>query len=173
MGLRRTTDGSFEANSLTLPDQLQSGAHPLQVVGQTSGRTGTAVLWIRAPQPWLVLDSYDIPQYGDMGLVAGGFEPMDQVTISLQPATGANVQLVTVTTDQAGNAQWTQLKLPALAAGTYAVVLKGAATGAELRREMHVTPLKPITELSPWAGPPGVPVKFNARGFAPNEQIRV
>jgi hypothetical protein len=156
-----------------LPDQLLSGAHPLQVLGQTSGRTGTAVLWIRAPQPWLVLDSYDIPQYGDLGFVSGGFEPMDQVTVSLEPASGAAVPLVTLTTDQAGNAPWTQRKLPPLLAGTYMIELKSAASAAGLRREMHVTPLKPVIELSPWAGPPGVPVQFNARGFAPNEQIHV
>jgi hypothetical protein len=168
-----TSDGSIDASALGLPDQLQSGPHPLQAFGQTSGRSGTAMLWIRAPQPWLVLDSYDIPQYGDLGFVAGGFEPMDQVTVSLQPASGASVQIATLTTDQAGNAQWAQSKLPALASGTYTMVLKGAANGAELRREMHVTSLKPIIEPSPWAGPPGVPIQLNARGFAPNERISV
>ena len=84
-------DGSFSTDSatLTLPDELLSGAHPLDAIGQTSGRRGTATLWIRAPQPWLVLDSYDVPQYGDLGLVAGGFEPMDQVKVSLEPAAGS------------------------------------------------------------------------------------
>jgi hypothetical protein len=164
-------DGSFDALSATLSDQLQSGSHPVNAAGQTSGRTASATLWIRAPQPWLVLDSYDVPQYGDLGFVAGGFEPMDQVTVSLQPPSGASVQLVVLSTDQAGNAPWTQMKLPQLASGTYSMVLTGQANGAELEREMHVTPLKPVTELSPWAGPPGVPVQFNARGFAPSEKI--
>jgi hypothetical protein len=166
-------DGSFDALSLTLSDQLESGAHPLSATGQTSGRQATATLWIRAPKPWLVLDSYDVPQYGDLGFVAGGFEPMDQVIVSLQPGIGPAVQLVTFTTDQAGNAQWTQMKLPRLTSGTYAMVLTGQANGAELRRDLHVTPLKPITELSPWAGPPGAPVQFNSKGFAPGEQIHV
>jgi len=171
-------DGSFSTDSatLTLPDELLSGAHPLDAIGQTSGRRGTATLWIRAPQPWLVLDSYDVPQYGDLGLVAGGFEPMDQVKVSLEPAagsTGSAVSLVGLTTDQAGNAAWTQVKLPSLAAGTYSMVLRGQSNAAELRRDVHVTPLKPTVELSPWAGPPGVPVQFNARGFAPNEHIHV
>jgi hypothetical protein len=53
------------------------------------------------------------------------------------------------------------------------MVLSGQANGAQLNRDLHVTPLKPITELSPWAGPPGVPVQFNAKGFAPSEQIHV
>ena len=167
------TDGSFITDSIILSDQLESGPHPVSALGQTSGRTGTATLWVRAPKPWLVLDSYDVPQYADLGFVAGGFEPMDQVVVSLQPASGPAVQLVTLTTDQAGNAQWAQMKLPPLASGTYAMVLTGQANGAELRREVHITPLKPVTVLSPWAGPPGVPVQLNARGFAPSEQIHV
>jgi hypothetical protein len=163
--------GSFSTDSLTLSDRLESGPHTVRAVGQTSGRTATAILWIRAPKPWLVLDSYDVPQYGDLGFVAGGFEPMDQVAVSLQPGSGPSVRLIILTTDQAGNAQWTQMKLPRLASGTYSIVLTGQANGAELTRELHVTPLKPVTELSPWAGPPGVPVEFNAKGFAPSEQI--
>ncbi len=167
-------DGSFSAGVVTLSDQLESGPHPVNALGLTSGRTAAATLWIRAPKPWLVLDSYDVPQYGDLGFIAGGFEPMDQVAVSLQPpASGPTVQLVKVTTDQAGNAQWTQLKLPRLASGTYSIVLSGQANGAELKRELHVTPLKPLTELSPWAGPPGIPVQFNSRGFAPSEAIHV
>ncbi len=169
-------DGSFDPVIVTLSDELQSGAHAIAAVGQTSGRRSTATLWIRAPQPWLVLDSYDVPQYGDLGLVAGGFEPMDQVQVSLDGAAGASgppVKLVNLTTDQAGNAVWTQIKLPQLAAGSYAMVLRGQANAAELRRDIHVTPLKPTVELSPWAGPPGVSVQVNARGFAPSEQVHV
>jgi hypothetical protein len=169
-----TGDGSFAPVAVTLADELQSGAHAIAAVGQTSGRRSTGTLWIRAPQPWLVLDTYDVPQYGDMGLIAGGFEPMDQVQVSLDAgANGSPVQLVNLTTDQAGNAVWTQVKLPRVAAGTYAMVLKGQANSAELRRDIHVTPLKPIVELSPWAGPPGVSVQINARGFGPSEQIHV
>jgi hypothetical protein len=167
-------DGDVQPVAITLADDLQSGAHPLSAVGESSGRTATATLWIRAPQPWLVLDSYDVPQYGDVGLVAGGFEPMDQVQVSLEPATGArgtSVALVQLTTDQSGNAVWTQVKLPRLLAGSYTIVLHGQANAAELRRDVHVTPLKPTIELSPWAGPPGIPVQLNARGFGPSERI--
>jgi hypothetical protein len=171
-----SSDGSFDPVTLTLPDQLQSGGHAITAVGHTSARQSSGTLWIRAPQPWLVLDSYDIQQYGDLGLIAGGFEPMDQVQVSVERATGSTgtpVALVTLSTDQAGNAQWTQLKLPQLRAGAYSIVLRGQATAAQLRRDLTVSPLKPTVELSPWAGPPGVPVQFNAKGFAPSEQIHV
>jgi hypothetical protein len=171
-----STDGDFPPVRVTLADELLSGPHSIDAVGQSSGRRSTGTLWIRAPQPWLVLDSYDVPQYGDLGLIAGGFDPMDQVQVSLEPAeasTGAPVTLVTLPTDQAGNAVWAQLKLPRLAAGTYSIVLRGLANGAQLRRELHVTPLKPIVELSPWAGPPGVPVQLNGKGFGASERIHV
>jgi hypothetical protein len=169
-------DGDFAPVTLSLPDELLSGPHTIDAVGQSSGRRSTGTLWIRAPQPWLVVDSYDVPQYGDLGLIAGGFEPMDQVQVSLEPAEAANgvpVALLTLTTDQAGNAAWAQLKLPRLSAGTYSIVLRGQADQAELRRDLHVTPLKPIVELSPWAGPPGIPVQLNAKGFAASERIAI
>jgi hypothetical protein len=167
--------GSFDAEGLLLPDELQSGPHRIEAVGESSSQRGGGTLWIRAPQPWLVLDKYDVPQYGDLGLIAGGFEPMDQVHVSLQSDNGerASVRLASLTTDQAGNAQWLQVKLPRLSAGTYEMVLRGDANAVELRRELRVTLLKPVVELSPWAGPPGVSVQLNAKGFAPNERIRV
>jgi hypothetical protein len=169
-------DGSFDPVTLSLPDELLSGAHGIDAAGQTSGRHSTGTLWIRAPQPWLVMDSYDVPQYGQLGMVAGGFEPMDQVQVSLEPANGGSgtpVQLANLTTDQAGNAKWIQVKLPRMTAGTYSIVLHGQASTAELRRDMRVTVLKPTIELSPWAGPPGVPVQMNVRGFGPSEHVHV
>jgi hypothetical protein len=169
-------DGAFAPLTLMLPDQLQSGGHSIQAFGETSQLESSGTLWIRAPQPWLVLDSYDIPQYGELGLVAGGFEPMDQIQLSLELAGGAAqapINLASFNTDQAGNGQWLQVKLPRASAGTYTLVLHGRATSAELKREMQVTPLKPEIELSPWAGPPGLPVQLNVRGFAPSERVEV
>jgi hypothetical protein len=122
------------------------------------------------------MDGYDVPQYGDLGLVAGGFQPMDQVQVSLiagSGVAGAPIQLTSFDTDQAGNGQWLQVKLPRTSAGSYTLVLRGKADEAELRRDMHVTPLKPVIELSPWAGPPGLPVQLNVRGFAPGERVEI
>jgi hypothetical protein len=48
--------GNFAAVPVTRPDQLQSGSHPLDSVGQTSVQDTIATLWIRAPQLWLVAD---------------------------------------------------------------------------------------------------------------------
>src|SRR5207245_5821815 len=81
-------DGNVDPVTVTLPDELQSGAHPLDALGQGSGRRGTATLWIRGPEPWLVLDSYDVQQYGDLGLVARGFVPLGTVQVLLEPVSG-------------------------------------------------------------------------------------
>ncbi|MBV9174799.1 MAG: hypothetical protein JOZ81_32455 [Chloroflexi bacterium] len=168
--------GTVDALQVALPDELKSGPHTIQAVGDTSGRQSNGTLWIRAPQAWVVLGAYDVQQYGDFGFIAGGFEPMEQVSAVLKPSTdstGTPVQLTTFTTDQAGNAEWTQVKLPALGAGAYTLVLSGQAGGQQLKQDLTVKPLTPDVELSPWAGPPGANVQFNARGFAPSERVSV
>src|SRR5260370_9070544 len=77
-----TADGSFAPVAVTLADELQSGAHALAAVGQTSGRRSTGTPWIRAPQPWLVLDTYHVPQYRHLWLVARGVRPRAPVPVA-------------------------------------------------------------------------------------------
>jgi hypothetical protein len=170
--------GTFDAVALRLPEELASGPHIMQAVGQASGRQSTGTLWIRAREPWLVLSMYEIQPFADLGLIAGGFEPRESVRITLepradQPKTSEAVALTKFATDQAGNGEWAQVKLPLIRPGGYVLVLRGVAGGLELRRDITVDSLKPTAELSPWAGPPGVPFQLNARGFAPNEQVHV
>ena len=167
--------GSIDAIPLTLPDELASGPHAIEAVGQTSGQRSTATLWIRAREPWLVLSTYDVQPLADLGFIGGGFEPQEMVQVSLASTTSASpaISLVELATDQAGNSEWAQLKLPLVRPGSYAVVLRGQASALELRRELQITPLKPTAELSPWAGPPGIPLQLNAHGFAPNEAVHV
>ncbi len=180
--------GTVDAVRLTLPDDVQSGPHAIEALGETSGRQSTGTLWVHAPEPWTVLSGHDVQQYEDFGLVAGGFEPGEDVQVSIEPRVehaapvdGARapsqpsgpVSLVSLSTDQAGNSAWTQVKLPAVRVGLYTLVLRGRTGGQELRRDMQVKSLTPTVELSPWAGPPGIPVELNARGFAPNERVRV
>jgi hypothetical protein len=176
--------GSVDSVALTLPDELASGPHALEAVGQTSDRRSTATLWIRAREPWLVQSTYDIQPLAELGLIAGGFEPQEAVSVSLEwrrdPPTPAGltgppepVALVDLPADQAGNTAWAETKLPLVRPGGYSLVLRGASGGQELRRDLQLMPLKPNAELSPWAGPPGIPLQLNARGFAPNERVHV
>jgi hypothetical protein len=177
-GATASAQGTVDAVALTLPDELMSGPHALEAVGQSGGRRSTGTLWIRARDPWLVLSMYDIQPFVDLGLIAGGFEPQEAVRVTLearedQPRTAELAPLADLTTDQAGNGEWTQVKLPLIKPGGYSIVLRGLAGGQELRRNITVDSLHPTAELSPWAGPPGVPVQLNAKGFAPNERVHV
>jgi hypothetical protein len=150
----------------------------MQAVGQTSGRQSTGTLWVRAREPWLVLSMYEIQPFVDLGLIAGGFEPRESVRLTLepradQPRNSEGIALTELTTDQAGNGEWAQVKLPLVRPGAYILVLRGVASGLELRRDITIDSLKPTAELSPWAGPPGVPFQLNARGFAPSERVHL
>ena len=168
-----TGDGAFDPVLLTLPDELQSGAHAIDAVGQTSGRHSTGTLWIRAPQPWLVVDSYDVPQYGDLGLVAGGFEPMDQVQFSLEPAAGATVHPSDWPVDDRSGGE-RGVDPGQVASARRRCVHHGVARPGQCGRASarpHVTPLKPTVELSPGLNRPGVPVQVNEEG-GPNRAIR-
>jgi hypothetical protein len=174
-----SAQGTLDALVLLLPDELESGPHALDAAGLSSRRHSGGTLWIQAREPWIVLDTYEIQPYKDVGLVDGGFDPFDSVQVSLEPSGdhAPNVPplaLVTQATDQAGNAQYAVVKLaPTTRAGTYSLVLRGVAGGQELRRDVTVDGLKPSAELSPWSGPAGVPVSMNVRGFAPGERVHV
>jgi hypothetical protein len=155
-----------------------SGPHALEAVGQSGGHRSTGTLWIRAREPWLVLNAYEIQPYVDVGLIAGGFEPQDSVRVTVearadQPKIPELPPLAELATDQAGNGEWMQVKVPLIKPGGYSLVLRGMAGGQELRRDITVDSLQPTAELSPWAGPPGVPVQLNAKGFSPNERVHV
>jgi hypothetical protein len=177
-GASASPQGTVDAIAVPLPEELASGPHAIQALGETSGRRSVGTLWIRARDPWLVLSTYDIQPLADLGFIAGGFEPQESVRVTLearsdQPNAREPVEIAAIPTDQAGNSEWMQVKLPLVRAGTYSMVLHGVAGGLELRRELQIASLKPTAELSPWAGPPGVPLQLNAKGFAPNERIHV
>jgi hypothetical protein len=160
--------GAFVNATVNLPELLDSGPHPIQAIGQSSQTRSVATLWIRARDPWLVLSTYALQPMADLGFILGGFEPQEAVRVTLDTAA-----LTEVPTDQAGNSEWAQVKLPLMPPGTYSLVLRGVASGLELHRDITLDPLQPTVDLSPWAGPPGMPVQLNARGFAPNERIHV
>ncbi len=188
--------GTLEVVDLPLPEGLVSGAHTVEAVGQISGRRSAAILYIRANEPWLVLESVETRPYDHLGLVAGGFEPGERVLVSLEPrqeeaaeaesggqlsVTGPPeravpsepVDLVALPTDRAGNTQWSEVEMPLISYGPYTLVVRGETSGLETRRDVRLKSFSPVVELSPWAGPPGTKIESNARGFAPGERVRV
>jgi hypothetical protein len=63
-----SAQGTLDALVLLLPDELESGPHALDAAGLSSGRHSGGTLWIQAREPWIVLDTYTIQPYKDIGL---------------------------------------------------------------------------------------------------------
>ncbi len=188
IGLRQTeanVQGALDGVYVGLPPRLESGAHVLQIVGQISGRTATATLYVRAKSPWVTLDGSEAKPHGTIGLIAGGFDPGERLRISLEPRaqpgthprpTPAQVTASTIAllpTDRVGNSAWSPVKLPLVKPGDYTIVVRGVSSGQELKKDLSITAYHPSVELSPWAGPPGTKVQLNSRGFEPGEKVRV
>jgi hypothetical protein len=178
--------GSLDSAYVALPDNLESGVHVLQIVGQVSGRQATAVLYIRARAPWVTLKSNEAKPHAKIGLIAGGFDPGEGLRVSLapredsastppgRPATKAgSMEMAVLPTDRVGNTTWSEVKLPLVKPGSYSLVVRGGSSGQELRKDLTVTAYQPSVELSPWAGPPGTKVQLNSRGFEPGEKVAV
>ncbi len=187
--LRQTeasVQGALDGVYVGLPDQLESGTHVLRLVGQFSGRHATATLYVRAKSPWITLNSSEGKPHGTIGLIAGGFEPTEQLRVSLEPralpATRAQqspppgvapVTMAVLATDRVGNSAWSLVKLPLVKPGDYTIVVRGVSSGQQLKKDISITAYHPSVELSPWAGPPGTKVQLNSRGFEPGEKVHV
>jgi hypothetical protein len=175
--------GQATADGVVLPDELTSGAHVLEAIGQSSGRQATIPLLIRAKIPWMTLGNYSVKPGGTVGLTFGGFQAKADVTLSLEPAAmradggsqdttklSAPVALIHFQTDSVGNVGWKDVPVPLLKPGTYTVV---AQAGDRATADLVVVALTPAVQLSPWSGPPGATLALNARGFAANDRIQV
>jgi len=180
---RADKSGVAVAEKVTVPDEVTSGSHTLEAVGQASGRLASTVLYVQAKSPWMTLGTYSVKPGNDLGLIFGGLGPLAQVDLSIEPATqtasggsqdptklSPPVSLLHVSTDRVGNATWIDLRLPLLKPGTYTVVAKA---GDQATANVVVLALTPTIELSPWSGPPGSAVTFNARGFAAGDRVQV
>ena len=185
-GTEASLQGRVDGAYIALPESLASGVHAVQVVGQISGRQATAVLYVRSSAPWITLGSSEAKPRGKLGLVAGGFAPGERLRVTLdarknaapgapttQKGPSRSFALATLRTDLVGNTVWSQVKLPLVSPGRYAVVVRGLSSGQDLSESLDVTAYQPSVELSPWAGPPGTKVQLNARGFEPGETVRV
>src|SRR5262245_17051139 len=77
--------GTLDGVPVALPEQLTSGRHDIEAVGEVSGRTSAGVLWVRSPDPWINLPSAEMTRSEELGMNAGGFDPAESVTVSLEP----------------------------------------------------------------------------------------
>jgi hypothetical protein len=183
---RASSQGTIRLDSVALPDDLYSGTHRLEAVGQISGRRAATTLYVHAKAPWINVSSYSVKQNARFGLIIGGFQPHERVQVTLEPAAHLSngqsqdpsklskaVTLMTIPTDAVGNAVWSETVLPLLRPGGYTVVARGLTSGKKLTSDLIVEALTPVVELSPWSGPPGTKVELNARGFAPGERVQM
>ncbi len=179
--VQASTGGDLREVYLALPDDLASGSHQLRIVGQISGRQAKAVLYVRAKAPWVTLASGDSRPRATLGLVAGGFQPGEKVQVILESPSSAGSKssplasgpLTSLPTDRVGNTVWSTVKLPLVKPGQYSLVFKGQTSGDQIRKGLSLSAYQPSLELSPWAGPPGIKVHLNARGFEPGEKVGV
>ena len=169
--LAASQDGDLPEQTITLPEAVTSGQRTLRFIGQESGRTGEATIWVRAARRWIQLHSETLSPTDKVGFVAGGFEPEETVRVAFG-RDGAETSFE-VATDRAGNTAWTEFALPSYQPGQYRLVLAGERSGEPVTREVTVEPLKPTIELSPWYAPPGGRLDINARGFLPGETVSV
>ena len=200
--VRADGQGNLDQAQVALPEWVISGVHKVQGVGVDSGRRGESVLRVRAKGPWVSMNDHSAKQGSRFGLVAGGFEPREEVAVTLLPREGTNgapAALGTLRADDVGNTPWTEFLLPVqheqetlvhAAEGAGAdegavaekkpddwwnqdLLLEGKQSGEKHRETITVVRLKPVVELSPWFGPPGIKVDINAQGFLPHEQVTV
>lgn len=172
------SQGRLTDVEVALPEWVLSGAHIVEATGQRSGRVVADTLYVRAKDGFIELEDYAIQQSGTLGLVAGGFEAGEEVAVYLAPGQDRPAQLpaepvATVKADPAGNTDWSEVRMPLLQPGRYALVVRGAVSEVEVMRVIEVQPLIPLFELNPWSGPPGTQVAINGRGYKPGEEVRV
>jgi hypothetical protein len=154
-----------------LPEPVKSGVRPITVTGLTSHRQATAKLNVRADKLFAVLNSYTPRPADKLGFVVGGFEPNSDVQVFLGDTSSKPIAVVRA--DPAGNTAWTEVTVPVVKPGEYALVFQGANSTDQYTQRITVNGLSPTLELSPWSGPPGSTLELNGRGFLAGESVSV
>lgn len=183
---RATLGGAISAAYVAVPSDLPSGQHRFEVVGQISGRRVATILWVRSRAPWMTLSTSQTKPREKLGLIVGGFAAGEQIRFSLTPRASSSATssptaasaraapgFAVASTDQVGNSSWLEVTVPRVAPGPYHLVARGLASGQEITRDLDIGAYQPTVELSPWAGPPGIKLQLNVRGFEPGETVVV
>jgi hypothetical protein len=177
-------DGTIESASVVLPTGVSSGEHRLVATGLVSGRRSTATVYVRAPSPWLTIESADLKPRAPIGVIVGGFATNEAVAITIRPAPPAKKSTTQVptegpkvlgdlSTDRVGNSRFNRFQIPYRNPGDFEVVARGISSLQEVKKSITLTPYQPTFDLSPWFGPPGLRVQLNARGYAPGENVDI
>ncbi len=164
------SDGKVQEMTIKLPDWVTSGARNLEAQGQNSGRRVESEFYVRADKPWANLESYSAKQDSNLALVAGGFEPSENVSVFFEQSP-QNI-LASAVADPAGNTPWIQFSLRGLGSGQYNIIIIGDQSQIKLSEPIVISPRSPWVRLHVYTIGPGGSIGFDGHDFGPNEQIK-
>ncbi len=173
------TIGSASIAKLTIPAFEPAGAYTLVVFGQTSGRSASAKLTIKAPPPAapilsILAQGSSSPSRlspGSLVQLAGSHFPGNtNLTLGLS-AGGKIINLGVVSTSGNGAFGPVGLTVPAntpVSPYTLQALVGGKAIASIAVR---VAPLTPTLNVAPGTVKPGAEITIRGGGFAPGEQV--
>ncbi|MBI4491718.1 MAG: hypothetical protein HY690_02880 [Chloroflexi bacterium] len=162
--------GSLAASPLPLP-ALDRGSYTLVLTGDQSGAVVERRLTVVGFDPWVVLDHYTLAPGTSTGLQGFGFQPGEAVQVHVD---GATRPLQRAEADQQGELRIENLVRATPAdVGKHRLVVRSESGRADLDTTYEVLPFYPVMTLAAYAGPPGAEVRFDGRGFAPGETVRI
>ena len=161
--------GAFAA-TVTIPYTLGPSGVQITATGQQTHRAVSAALTILALPIHLAVGVGPVYPGGSVALSGGGFQPGEQVVVSL----AGHTVLITTANGQ-GAFSTLQVALPAgVGPGAYSLI----ATGQSSRRTVNVgvsivaRPAASIT-VSPSTFTAGTPVRISGSGFRPQETVQI
>ena len=160
------TTGSFLVNS-NVPSNTPPGYLTVAGIGQTTGTTATAQIYIYPPTLALA------PLRGTAGTVltmsAYGFTPFENVSLYWNNGT---TPISTVKTNTYGYLSITTFTVPAgTSPGSYPLTAVGATSHITITNTY--TLVAPGSSLQTTSGPTGASVNVSGQGYAPNETVNI
>lgn len=146
------------------------GPTTLVLIGQKSRTTATAPFLMLGLYPSVKLAPYALRAGNDVTFSGHGFAPGEQVLVYLNSSTGMPA-LATPANGEGGFS--VRFKVPFGLRGKQRLVAIGDQTRASVTSGFTVMPYMPEANASTYGAMPGTTVSFYAKGFAPNEVVRV
>jgi hypothetical protein len=144
----------------------------------TAAHSGPRFAAARTPQAAstasVLLAVQDLTPSSHLSVTASGFLGREQLAVTIEDPQGQPYEQVTLIAGNDGSLRATPLALPpALASGSYRVVIVGSASHrtASAAFRMHDTP--PTVALDTYTSAPGGMVGFAGSGFIPGEVVTV
>jgi hypothetical protein len=148
-----------------------TGTTNLFVVGTKSGNAAAVPFQVLGLYPTVTVKPYAAKAGQRVTFSGKGFAPGERVLVHLNSAAGRPV--MSLPTDAGGSFGGAGITVPYTLKGQQALVVVGDQSRASVNSGFSVLPYQPAGKLSSYNGLPGLPLKFSATGFAPNEAVHV